>query len=79
MVYRLTDRTFSRLWRRSKDYSERELRWLARKRGLKTAVHKGTLQVLDLKDKVVANFQQVNEPVAESAPDERLKAYAALG
>jgi len=79
MVYRLTDRKFSRLWRRSKDYSDHELRWLARRRGLKTAVHKGTLQVLDLKGKVVATFQQVAEPVVEKAPSERLKAYVALG
>lgn len=34
MTYRLRDRVFSRVWRRNKRYSEHELRWLARKKGL---------------------------------------------
>lgn len=54
MTYRLTDRFFSRLWRRNKRYSEHELRWLARKRGLilrlkgdvLEVVHPGTKQVM---------------------------------
>lgn len=34
MTYQLVDRFFSRLWRRTKRYSEKELRWQARKHGL---------------------------------------------
>lgn len=36
MDYRLMDRAFSRIWRRSKRYSDHEIKWLARKRGLAT-------------------------------------------
>lgn len=57
--YRLTDRKFSRLWRRNKSYSEHELRYLAQKRRLTLRQHNKTLQILDPKtNKVVANFQE---------------------
>jgi hypothetical protein len=45
MTYKMTDRLFSRLWRRNKRYSEHELRWLAGRRGLKLE-QKGTLITL---------------------------------
>lgn len=41
----MTDRLFSRLWRRNKRYSEHELRWLTKRRGLKLE-KKGTLITL---------------------------------
>jgi len=77
-VYRLTDRIFSRQWRRNKDYAEREIRRLARRRGLLMNIRKQTVQVLDPKThKVVANFQEV--PVGEApAVSERLRNLAAL-
>lgn len=76
-VYRLTNRAFSREWRRSKNYREHEIRWLARKRGLETKEHKGALQVIDAKGKVIANFQEVieREPPQVS---ERSRLFAAL-
>jgi len=54
-VYRLTDRRFSRLWRRSKDYSDHEIRWLAKRRGLDYRERGNTIQVMD-HGTVVANF-----------------------
>lgn len=77
-VYRLTDRAFSRQWRRSKDYSDHELRWLARRRGLTISVHKGTLQVLDRKGKAVATFQAVDEPGSAEEVSEKVSLYARL-
>lgn len=35
MIYRMTDRFFSRTWRRNKKYSEHELRWLSKRYRLK--------------------------------------------
>jgi len=77
-VYRLTNREFSRLWRRSKNYREHEIRYLARKRGLETRDRRGVIQVYDPKtNKVVANFQEVaqNESVIGN---ERSRMFAAL-
>jgi hypothetical protein len=58
MTYKLTDRFFSRIWRRTKRYSEHELRWLAKKRGL-TLRHKGDMiQIIHPATKqVVAHFK----------------------
>jgi len=77
--YRLTDRKFSRQWRRSKVYTEREIRRLAKKRGLEFFVRKGSIHVTDPKTKqTVANFQAV-AAVGEAAPDnERTRTLAAL-
>jgi hypothetical protein len=76
--YRLTNRTFSRLWRRSKNYREHEIRWLARRRGLEIVDRKGVIQVIDPKTKkVVANFQVMREPI-EDAHDAKRELYAAL-
>lgn len=77
--YRLTDRTFSRVWRRNKTYSEREIRWLARRRGLEFIENKDSIQVRDLKTKkVVANFGLVPEREVEPERDERSRNLAAL-
>jgi spore germination cell wall hydrolase CwlJ-like protein len=75
--YRLTTRTFSRQWRRSKLYSDKEIRWLARKRNLTLKDERTAIQVLDRNAKVVAAFQQVDEA---EAPHMRKKSnlYAAL-
>ena len=55
-VYRLTNRRFSREWRRSKDYSDHEIRWLAKRRGLNFREHSAALTVTDQAGVVVANF-----------------------
>ena len=58
MNYKLIDRLFSRLWRRDKRYSEHELRWLARKRGLTVRLKGGYLDIVQPKSKqVVAHFK----------------------
>jgi len=76
--YRLTDRKFSRVWRRNKNYSEREIRRLARKRGLEFTAHKQAIHVLDPKTKkAVANFQAVAVAEAEFG-NERTRTLAAL-
>ena len=78
-VYRLTDRKFSRLWRRSKDYSDHEIRYLARKRGLKISAHKQVIQVLDPKSqKVVANFKEVAPAMEADNRSERSRLLGAL-
>lgn len=61
-VYRLTDRTFSRAWRRSKNYREHEIKWLARKRGLLVRSDKNVLTVYAPKTgATVAHFQLVSD------------------
>jgi hypothetical protein len=58
MDYRLTNREFSRVWRRSKRYSDHEIKWLARKRGFSVRYQETDLQVYDTKSgKTVANFE----------------------
>lgn len=77
-VYRLINRGFSRQWRRSKDYRDHEIRWLARRRGLETRSHNRALEVFDPKTgKTVVSFKEI----AEEAPrevSERTRLYAAL-
>lgn len=76
--YRLTNRQFSRLWRRSKKYREHEIRWLARKRGMEVTELRGGLQVVDPKTKkVVANFQKLAE-ASDIPVRERASVFAAL-
>lgn len=78
MEYHLTDRTFSREWRRGKRYSKRELRWLARKKGLEFKEHRSTIQLVDQKGRIVANFAGKAE-VGEAVPRHPLAhAFAAL-
>lgn len=76
-VYRLINRGFSRQWRRSKDYREHEIRWLARRRGLEMRSHNRALEVFNPKTgKTVVSFK-----IAEEAPrevSERSRLYAAL-
>lgn len=76
--YRLTDHKFSRLWRRNKTYSEREIRRLTRRRGLEFSSRGRVIQVLDPKTKkAVANFQAVK--AVDAAPvDDRIRTLAAL-
>jgi hypothetical protein len=60
MNYRLTNREFSRLWRRSKAYSAHEIKWLARRRGFSVRSQGTNMQVIDpASEKVVANFEFV--------------------
>jgi len=60
MHYRLTNREFSRVWRRSKAYSDHEIKWLARKRGFSVRYQGTSLQVIEpATEKVVANFDFV--------------------
>lgn len=76
--YRLTNRAFSRLWRRSKNYSDHEIRWLARKRGLEMRAHKEKIEVVDPKTgKIVANFQEIKSVKPENI-SERSRALASL-
>lgn len=77
--YRLTDRAFSREWRRNKTYSGKEIRWLARRRGLEFVENTDSIQVRDPKTKkVVANFGLVPEREVELERDERSRTLAAL-
>jgi hypothetical protein len=58
MTYKLIDRFFSRLWRRNKRYSEHELRWLARKRGLAVRLKGDYLEIVHPANKqVMAHFK----------------------
>lgn len=64
MDYRLTNREFSRVWRRSKRYSDHELKWLCRRRGLMLRRDKQDLQAVDpATNKVVARFEPIPVPV----------------
>lgn len=77
-VYRLTHRAFSRTWRRSKNYREHEIKWLARRRGLTVREQGTAIEVLDPKTgKLAACFQPVSE-VQEAQADDRSRAFAAL-
>lgn len=79
MTYRLTNRAFSRLWRRSKRYSDHEIRFLCKRRGLTMEEHGDQLTVLNAKKIVVANFIEVRDTVdSNEKPDERTRALAAL-
>lgn len=76
--YLLTDRKMSRAWRRGKRYQKKELRWLAKRRGLEMREDGHRLEVYNTKTKlVVANFQEVsdNESIV---PNEKSKLFAAL-
>ena len=75
--YRLTNRTFSRVWRRSKNYRDHEIRWLARKRGLAVRERNRGIEVYDPKTgKNVAVFQLAEASVARIS--ERSRTMAAL-
>jgi hypothetical protein len=60
-VYRLAGRHFSRQWRRSKNYSDHEIRWLSKKRGLNFRERAGVVSVTDKAGKLVAKFQEVKD------------------
>lgn len=58
MTFRLVNRFFSRLWRRNKRYSEHELRWLARKRGMAVRLRGDYLEIIHPANKeVLAQFK----------------------
>lgn len=58
MTYKLTDRFFSRIWRRTKRYSERELRWQAKKHGLTLRLKNDLIELSHPATKqVVAHFK----------------------
>jgi len=80
MKYRLTDREFSRAWRRNKIYSEKDLRWLAKRRGLSVVIDGPALQVVDARlNKIVANFAAIPDTLEHDRHDaQRIQAYAAL-
>ena len=75
------DRHFSRTWRRNKCYTQPELRWLARKRGLEFSARRGKVQIVNPKTgKIEANFAEI-APVMEimnSNELERKRLFAAL-
>lgn len=78
--YRLTDRAFSRIWRRNKDYTEKQLMLLARHSGSTLDKTKAGIQV-KRRGKLVANFAAVNvaEDLGVASPMEgRKRLYAAL-
>jgi hypothetical protein len=58
MTYRLVDRFFSRIWRRTKRYSEKELRWQAKKHGLTLRLKGDMIELAHPATKqVVAHFK----------------------
>lgn len=64
MTYRLVDRFFSRIWRRTKRYSEKELRWQARKHGLTLRLKGDTIELTHPATKqVVAHFKGKEDSV----------------
>jgi len=76
MLYRLTDRTFSRRWRRNKDYTEQQLKMLARHRGCVLEKFHGGIRVKK-GGKCVASFKETvrQEEIPENRP---ASVYAAL-
>ncbi len=78
-VYRLINRTFSREWRRSKDYRDHEIKWLAKKRGLAVRNRNRAVEVFDPKRPrhVVVAFKEVDESMP-LVVDERIRMFAAL-
>jgi 3D (Asp-Asp-Asp) domain-containing protein len=78
MKYRLTNRKFSREWRRNKSYSLNELRWLARRKGLDCKERGGVVRVLDKAGKLVAGFAREKAVVVEEKPSLRAAAFATL-
>ena len=80
--YRLTNRTFSRLWRRSKKYRKHEIRWLARRHDLAVRERNRVIEVYHPKtNKIEANFEQVPDVdvgADVSRSSDRIRALAAL-
>ena len=74
--YRLIDRTFSRRWRRNKDYTEKQLNLRAKHNGCTLEKFRGGIRVKK-GDKYVANFREVvvNEDIPEN---KQVSLYAAL-
>lgn len=77
-VYRLNNRSFSRVWRRNKDYSDHEIRWLAKKRGLEFRENKQTIELVNRNNQVVAVFQEVPAQMEAAPVSEKTRLLAAL-
>jgi len=77
-VYRLNNRSFSRVWRRNKDYSDHEIRWLAKKRGLEFRENKTTIELVNRNNQVVAAFQEVPAQMEAAPVNEKTRLLAAL-
>ena len=75
IFYRRTDRTFSRRWRRNKDYTEKQLRWLARRRNCVLDKFKGGLRIKK-GAQTIASFEIV--PELETRENKQSSLYAAL-
>lgn len=58
ILYQLTDRKFSRLWRRGHKYTLNDLKLLARRRGCTLKLQPQNI-VISKADKVVANFERL--------------------
>jgi hypothetical protein len=72
MDYRLTNREFSRVWRRSKRYSDHELKWLCRRRGLALRREGKDLKAVDPKtNKVVVRFEPIPVAMLPEPPPKR--------
>lgn len=76
-VFKLANKTFSRVWRRSKDYTEAEIRMLSRKRGMLFTKNRDSILVKDKKGNTVATFQEVRKNAAEPI-SERSRNLAAI-
>jgi hypothetical protein len=78
-VYKLTDRGYSRIWRRNKFYTEKQILLVARHQGCQVEKLKLGIRV-KRGDKVVADFKEViqTEGHVENQHNEKLRLYAAL-
>jgi hypothetical protein len=74
--YRLTNRTFSRRWRRNKDYTEKQLNLLAKHSRSILEKFRGGLRVKK-GDKCVATFEEVEHNV-DIPEDRQPSLYASL-
>lgn len=78
--WRITDRVFSREWRRTKVYRKTEIERLARRNGWKLE-RLGQNKLRVSRGRETFNFQRVDSPEgggAAPAANERLQAYASL-
>ena len=76
ILYRLADRRFSRVWRRNKKYTEKQLLLLAKHNACALEKFKGGIKIKK-GDKVVADFDEVAQ-IEELHENERSSVYAAL-
>jgi hypothetical protein len=81
IFYRLTDRFFSRHWRRTKNYTEKQLMLVARHQGCLLEKFDGGIRVKKA-GKVVANFEVIVQPEkplqTDTVYEDKLALYSAL-